>query len=64
VTQAEVDAGDRPGTTTDRARRVVELEIAVAEYLDWYNHRRLHEEIGTIPPVELEHNSCVNLVGA
>ena len=31
-----------------------DLEIAVAEYLDWYNHRRLHGEIGTIPPVEFE----------
>ena len=26
VTQAEVDAGDRPGTTTDQAQRLVELE--------------------------------------
>jgi putative transposase len=24
------------------------------EYLDWYNHRRLHGEIGMIPPAELE----------
>jgi putative transposase len=31
-----------------------DLEIAVAEYIDWFNHRRLHGEIGTIPPVELE----------
>lgn len=31
-----------------------DLEIAVAEYLDWFNHRRLHGEIGTIPPVEFE----------
>jgi transposase len=26
VTQAEVDAGDRPGTTTSEAQRLVELE--------------------------------------
>ena len=26
VNQAEVDAGDRPGTTTDEARRLAELE--------------------------------------
>lgn len=31
-----------------------ELEIATAEYIDWFNHRRLHGEIGMIPPVELE----------
>ena len=37
-------------------RSIDDLEIAVAEYLDWYNHRRLHGEIGTIPPVESEHN--------
>jgi putative transposase len=26
------------------------------EYLDWYNHRRRHGEIGVIPPAELEAN--------
>ena len=31
VTQAEVDAGDRAGTTSDEARRVVELEREVRE---------------------------------
>lgn len=31
-----------------------DLEIAVAEYIDWFNHRRLHGEIGLIPPVEHE----------
>ena len=33
-----------------------DLEIATAEYLDWFNHRRLHGEIGTIPPAEYEAN--------
>ena len=33
-----------------------ELEIATAEYIDWFNHRRLHGEIGMIPPVALEEN--------
>jgi len=33
VSQAEVDAGDRPGTTSDEARRVVELEREVRELL-------------------------------
>ncbi len=27
---------------------------AVAEYIDWYNHRRLHGEIGHVPPAEYE----------
>lgn len=31
-----------------------DLEIAVAEYVDWYNHRRLHGELGLIPPAEYE----------
>ncbi|WP_460843866.1 IS3 family transposase [Nocardioides marmoraquaticus] len=31
-----------------------DLEIAVAEYVDWFNHRRLHGEIGLVPPVEFE----------
>ena len=35
-------------------RCIDDLEIAVAEYIDWFNHRRLHGEIGLIPPVELE----------
>jgi putative transposase len=31
-----------------------DVEIAVAEYIDWFNHRRLHGEIGMVPPVEYE----------
>jgi putative transposase len=31
-----------------------DLEIAVAEYIDWYNHRRLHGELGLVPPAEYE----------
>lgn len=37
-------------------KNIDELEIATAEYIDWFNHRRLHGEIGMIPPVELEEN--------
>lgn len=33
-----------------------DLEIATAEYIDWFNHRRLHGEIGLIPPAEHETN--------
>jgi putative transposase len=31
-----------------------QLELAVVEYIGWYNHARLHESIGHIPPVEHE----------
>ncbi|APC36906.1 integrase [Nocardiopsis dassonvillei] len=35
-------------------RNLDHLEIAVAEYVDWFNHRRLHGEIGLVPPAEFE----------
>jgi putative transposase len=35
-------------------KNIDDLEIAVAEYIDWFNHRRLHGEIGLVPPAELE----------
>lgn len=37
-------------------KAVVDVEIAVAEYIDWYNYRRLHGEIGLVPPAEFETN--------
>ena len=30
-------------------KNIDDLEIAVAEYIDWFNHRRLHGEIGLDP---------------
>ena len=35
-------------------KSVVDLEVAVAEYVDWYNHQRLPGEIGLVPPAECE----------
>jgi putative transposase len=35
-------------------RTVEQLEYALFEYLDWWNHRRLHGEIGLVPPAEKE----------
>ncbi|MEU3098564.1 hypothetical protein ABZ690_28365, partial [Streptomyces sp. NPDC006967] len=32
-----------------------------AEWVDWYNHRRLHGEIGHVPPVEYEANYYTEL---
>lgn len=31
-----------------------QLELAIVEYLGWFNHDRLHESLGDIPPVEFE----------
>ena len=31
-----------------------QLELAVIEYIAWFNHGRLHEALGDIPPVEFE----------
>ena len=30
------------------------VEIATAEWVDWFNHRRLYEFCGDIPPADLE----------
>lgn len=35
-------------------RGLDDLEIATVEYIDWYNNRRLHGEIGHLPPAEYE----------
>jgi putative transposase len=31
-----------------------QLELAIVEYLAWFNHARLHSALGDIPPVEFE----------
>ncbi len=31
-----------------------QLELAVVEYLGWFNHDRLHESLGDVPPAEFE----------
>lgn len=35
-------------------RNVDQVEIATLEWIDWFNHRRLHSSIGDAPPVEFE----------
>jgi putative transposase len=37
-------------------RTIEQLEYALLEYLDWWNHRRLHSEIGMCTPAEAEAN--------
>lgn len=43
-------------------KTIGDVEIAVAEYIDWFNHHRLHGEIGLVPPAEFEttHWAAVN----
>ncbi|MDX3322437.1 IS3 family transposase, partial [Streptomyces sp. ME03-5684b] len=38
-----------------------DVGLATAEWVDWYNHRRLHGEIGHVPPVECEANYYTEL---
>jgi len=35
-------------------KNIDDLEAAIAGYIDWFNFRRLHGEIGLVPPVEYE----------
>lgn len=48
--KTEVIKPQRPWKT------LAHVELATAEWVDWYNHRRLHGEIGHIPPAEYEAN--------
>ncbi|MFD9669420.1 IS3 family transposase [Rhodococcus sp. NPDC059968] len=38
-----------------------DVEIAVAEYVDWFNERRLHGELGQVPPAEFAVTHAANL---
>jgi len=35
-------------------RGLEDVEYATLEYVDWFNHRRLHGELGLVPPAEFE----------
>jgi putative transposase len=37
-------------------RSVAQAELAIVEWVSWFNHDRLHESLGDIPPVEFEQN--------
>jgi transposase InsO family protein len=37
-----------------RFRRRDEAELAVVEWIGWYNHRRLHSSLSDVPPAEHE----------
>ncbi|MET7312390.1 integrase core domain-containing protein [Streptomyces sp. NPDC005571] len=42
-------------------KNLSQVELATAERVDWYCHRRLHGEIGHVPPVEYEANHYMKL---
>jgi len=31
-----------------------QLELAIVQYVSWFNHECLHESLGDIPPAEME----------
>jgi putative transposase len=35
-------------------RTIEDVEVATAEWVHWFNHRRFYEYCGDVPPVELE----------
>ena len=37
-----------------RSQRAGSLELATAEWVDWWNQRRLHSADGDLPPAEYE----------
>jgi putative transposase len=41
-------------------KTLAQVELATAEWADWYNNRRLHGELGHIPPAEHEANHYQN----
>jgi transposase InsO family protein len=42
--------------TSDRVWRTHDqAELAIVEWVGWFNHQRLHSSLGDIPPIEYEH---------
>lgn len=46
--KAELIEARKPWRTPEQ------VELATLEWIDWWNHRRLHESIGDVPPAEKE----------
>ena len=49
-----VDSGAFDATARARIPPFEAVELATLEWVDWFNHRRLLEPIGNIPPAEAE----------
>ena len=67
--QYEVDAGVKPGLTTDAAAEIKRLqkenvELATLEYVWWWNTSRLHGELDMRTPHEVEHAYYADLESA
>ena len=44
----------------DRVWRTrAQLELAIVEYVGWFNHVRLHEALGDRPPAEFENGTLI-----
>ena len=41
-------------------RSPAQLELATVEWIGWFNHDRLHESLGDVPPVEFEQLHLAN----
>lgn len=41
-----------------------QLELAIVEWVGWYNTRRLHGELGDLPPIEHEQNALARVAAA
>ena len=39
-----------------------QLELATVEYVGWFNHARLHQALGDIPPAEFEQQAAGGLI--
>ena len=44
-------------------RGLDDVELATLEYVDWFNHRRLHTYCGDLPPAEFEDNYYRSIAG-
>ena len=44
-------------------RGLDDVELATLEWVDWFDHRRLHSACGNIPPVEFEHTYFRSIAG-
>jgi integrase-like protein len=50
-----VPGSSKTGLIADRVWRTHEqAELAIAQWVGWYNHRRLHSSLGDTPPAEYE----------
>ncbi|MFV3745893.1 hypothetical protein ACNJI8_21220, partial [Mycobacterium tuberculosis] len=50
---AEV-SDQRVSGLTGAVQSIEDVELATARWVDWFNHRRLYQYCGDVPPVELE----------